>query len=70
MLLLELGCILLCKYRRKYKFQFERPKEAIQKIRTDNLGKSMTKTSKVTTISNPHWNQKHYQFGYELCNCS
>ena len=45
-------------------------KEAIQKIRTDNLGKSRTKTCKVETISNPQWNQKHYQFGYELCNCS
>ena len=30
----------------------------------------MTKTCKVETISNPQWNQKHYQFGYELLNSS
>ena len=37
---------------------------------TDNLGKSRTKTCKVETISNPQWNQKRYQFEYELLNSS
>ena len=46
------------------------PKEAIQKIRTGNLGKSRTKTYKVESINNPKWNQKRYQFGYELLNSS